>query len=219
MPELSQPIPLFPLADVVFFPGTVLPLRLFEPRYLKMAKDLLEGDGLLAVGLQDTAPGEEDDSDPPRLHSPVTVGRTRRWERLPDGTVHVEVEGLVRAEIVLEFPGLEYRRGLVRALQEAALDPEETLELSRQLLRGLQRLVGAEESDPEEINLDPTLDLGRFCDSLAFLLPMEPHRKQGLLAELNPAVRARQLVEFLEELRGRGALRRVVHILPGFSLN
>lgn len=216
MPDLSQPIPLFPLVDVVFFPGTVLPLRLFEPRYLKMAKDLLEGDGLLAVGLQDASAGEED---PPRLHPLVTVGRTRRWERQPDGTVHVEVEGLVRAEVVLEFPGMEYRRGLVRALQEAALEPQDTLDLSRRLLRGLQRLVGAEESDPDEIKLDPTLDLGRFCDSLAFLLPMEPLRKQGLLAELDPAVRARELVEFLEELRGRGALRRVVHILPGFSLN
>jgi len=67
--------------------------------------------------------------------------------------------------------------------------------------------------------LDPSLDLGRFCDSLAFLLPMEPARKMELLAELDPAVRARTLIHRLEELRRKGTLRRVVHILPGFSLN
>jgi Lon protease-like protein len=218
IPDLSQPIPLFPLANLVFFPGTVLPLHLFEPRYLKMATDLLEGDGLLALAFQEDEPGPEA-SDPPHLNPLVTVGRTRRWERLPDGAINVEVEGLVRAELLMEFPGLEYRRGLFRAVEEAALVPEETLELSRQLLRGLQRLVGAEESAPEEINLDPSLDLGRFCDSLAFLLPMEPRRKLRLLAELDPAVRARILVDFLEELHSRGTFRRVVHILPGFSLN
>lgn len=44
-----QSIPLFPL-DVVLFPGMVLPLHIFEPRYQKMVRDCMvrgEGFGLI----------------------------------------------------------------------------------------------------------------------------------------------------------------------------
>ncbi|MBI3455520.1 MAG: LON peptidase substrate-binding domain-containing protein [Candidatus Rokubacteria bacterium] len=39
MAELQ--IPIFPLPDVVFFPETVLPLHVFEPRYRRMIADCL----------------------------------------------------------------------------------------------------------------------------------------------------------------------------------
>ena len=35
--------PVFPLAEVVLFPGAVLPLHIFEPRYREMVSDALEG--------------------------------------------------------------------------------------------------------------------------------------------------------------------------------
>ena len=44
-------IPVFPLPEVVFFPGTVLPLHVFEPRYRRMVADCLAGDGRLAVAM------------------------------------------------------------------------------------------------------------------------------------------------------------------------
>ncbi|MGI5845406.1 MAG: LON peptidase substrate-binding domain-containing protein [Candidatus Xenobium sp.] len=218
MSDYSEAVPIFPLAGLVFFPGTVLPLHLFEPRYREMALELLEGEGLLAVALLEEG-WEEDVTGETPIFPIVTVGRARRWERQEDGSLNVELLGLARARILGEVTGKLWRRARLQPLEELPVDPEETRELSQSLLWGLQRLVGAEKSKPSEIKLDPSLHLGRFCDSLAFLLPMEPSRKMGLLAELDPAVRARALVAHLEELRNKGTLRRVVHILPGFSLN
>ncbi|MEM7401113.1 MAG: LON peptidase substrate-binding domain-containing protein, partial [Pseudomonadota bacterium] len=40
MSSNSQELPLFPL-NAVIFPGGVLPLRIFEPRYLDMVKDCM----------------------------------------------------------------------------------------------------------------------------------------------------------------------------------
>ena len=34
-------VPIFPLPEVVFFPQTILPLHVFEPRYRQMIKDCL----------------------------------------------------------------------------------------------------------------------------------------------------------------------------------
>ena len=39
--ELAR-LPVFPLPRVVFFPGTALPLHLFEPRYTEMIEDCLD---------------------------------------------------------------------------------------------------------------------------------------------------------------------------------
>src|SRR5690606_30905127 len=44
-----EALPIFPLPDVVLFPGAVLPLHIFEPRYREMTADLLAAHGLLAL--------------------------------------------------------------------------------------------------------------------------------------------------------------------------
>ncbi|MCK5724108.1 MAG: LON peptidase substrate-binding domain-containing protein, partial [Gammaproteobacteria bacterium] len=43
-------IPLFPL-DAVLFPGGVLPLRIFEPRYLDMISDCMKSESRIGVVL------------------------------------------------------------------------------------------------------------------------------------------------------------------------
>ena len=39
--DLSRKIPIFPLTGAVLFPGTQLPLNIFEPRYVQMIDDAL----------------------------------------------------------------------------------------------------------------------------------------------------------------------------------
>ncbi|TPW01330.1 MAG: putative Lon family ATPdependent protease, partial [bacterium] len=38
-------VPIFPLPEVVFFPGVVMPLHIFEPRYRAMTADALAASG------------------------------------------------------------------------------------------------------------------------------------------------------------------------------
>ena len=42
--------PLFPLPNVFLFPGCVMPLHVFEPRYRQMVEDLLDGPGQVVMG-------------------------------------------------------------------------------------------------------------------------------------------------------------------------
>jgi Lon protease-like protein len=48
MPGKPITLPLFPL-NTVLFPGMTLPLRIFEPRYLRMMRDCLDGDPVFGV--------------------------------------------------------------------------------------------------------------------------------------------------------------------------
>ena len=51
-------IPLFPLSNVVLFPGARVPLHIFEPRYRQMLQAALEGDRLL--GMVAVRPGHQE---------------------------------------------------------------------------------------------------------------------------------------------------------------
>ncbi|MGO9920320.1 MAG: LON peptidase substrate-binding domain-containing protein [Isosphaeraceae bacterium] len=49
---------LFPLPELVFFPHSVLPLHIFEPRYRQMTEDALAGDRLVTmVQIRPVPPG------------------------------------------------------------------------------------------------------------------------------------------------------------------
>ena len=47
---VAVPLPMFPLGGVAF-PGSVVPLRIFEPRYRQLATDLQRGDGRFGIVL------------------------------------------------------------------------------------------------------------------------------------------------------------------------
>ena len=52
MTALADTIPLFPLPNVVFFPGVPLPLHVFEERYREMVADCIrEGQELIGMTL------------------------------------------------------------------------------------------------------------------------------------------------------------------------
>src|SRR6478609_7685853 len=79
-------LPLFPLS-VVLFPGTPLPLHIFEPRYRQMLADCLAADrrfGITPAGSEQEAP------------DPGMVGCTaevRVNQELPDGRSNIVVLG------------------------------------------------------------------------------------------------------------------------------
>jgi len=75
-------LPLFPL-DVVLFPGELLPLHIFEPRYRRMLADCLEGDQQFGLTIA-SAPGPG---------SIGCVARIRAAEPLADGRSNIVVVG------------------------------------------------------------------------------------------------------------------------------
>ena len=58
--DLPATIPVFPLDGAILLPGAVLPLQIFEPRYLNMVDDAMTGErliGMIRPGPVAPAPG------------------------------------------------------------------------------------------------------------------------------------------------------------------
>lgn len=89
-------LPLFPL-HTVLFPGQVLPLHIFEPRYRKMINQCIDKSWPFGVVLiQD---GEEVGG--PTVPHPVgTTARVTQVERLDDGRLNIVSVGEMRFRIV-----------------------------------------------------------------------------------------------------------------------
>ncbi len=89
-------IPLFPL-NAVLFPGGVLPLRIFEPRYLDMVSDCMKTDGKIGVVL--IASGEEA-GQAAQVHDVGTLAHISYWHKRSDGMLGITLTGEQRFQIL-----------------------------------------------------------------------------------------------------------------------
>ena len=177
-------LPLFPL-DVVLFPGTALPLHIFEPRYKEMIGECLANKAPFGVvraleeGIAEIGCTAE------------IVAVTKRY---PDGRLDLVTEGRDRFE-VLE---LNQERSFLRA--EVKLEPDEpgapaqqdaarAIEFHRQILS----LAGA----AQDLSQMPE---GMLSFRLAGSLPLDLDFKQKLLAIRSEERRIRTLADYLEGL-------------------
>jgi uncharacterized protein len=119
-------IPIFPLPEVVFFPETVLPLHVFEPRYRQMIVDCLAGDRWLGVVM--LRPGwEKDYQGRPPVHAVAGAGEIIQAEALADGRYNILLDGRARMRILSEEPpdGRLYRVVRARRLPDHGPSPSD----------------------------------------------------------------------------------------------
>ncbi|HEX2091550.1 MAG TPA: LON peptidase substrate-binding domain-containing protein [Longimicrobiaceae bacterium] len=118
-------LPLFPL-PIVLFPGALMPLHVFEPRYRQMMARCLEGDRCFGLIYHDPDRFGPFEMEPGRVGC---VAEILKFQPLPDGRSLVLTEGTERFRIedgietdelyyealVEEYPDLdEGRRGIVQ---------------------------------------------------------------------------------------------------------
>jgi Lon protease-like protein len=102
-------LPVFPLPATVQFPGTVLPLHIFEPRYVQMVRDAMAGDRALAiVMLKDDDGAMEAQAE---IFDVACAGVIVHAEAVGSDRFNILVHGVHRVRLLDELPLHEgYRR-------------------------------------------------------------------------------------------------------------
>lgn len=99
--DLPEAVPVFPLRGAILLPRAVLPLSVFEPRYLQMLEDVLAGPRVLAIVQPATGPAEEES--PARnsvaLRKVGCVGRVTSYQELADGRLGIALTGVARCDV------------------------------------------------------------------------------------------------------------------------
>ncbi|MGQ0735438.1 MAG: LON peptidase substrate-binding domain-containing protein [Acidobacteriota bacterium] len=196
---LPHTIPIFPLPNVVLFPGVFLPLHIFEPRYRQLVSDVLGGDRMIGMVL--LKPGFEPDYErSPAVYQTGCAGLVTHADRLSDGRFNIVLRGLERFRIVgEEGPSSTrlYRSALIAPLNEDQVSTDDAqLHEARQRLEAL--LAPLLSGTLAERGLPPAMPDDELVNALSQYLELEPIEKQALLERNGPLARCQSLVELLE---------------------
>lgn len=197
-------LPLFPLPDVVLFPGRPLPLHIFEDRYRLMINTALEADRKFGVLLWN-----------PTISKSVNVGCATEISevvKLKDGRMNIMTVGLQRFRIVEIVRQLPYLVGKVEWLDDSEPDAD-TLVIGDQVdqsLRDVVRLANKlnhkQNVVPEDLPSDPVY-LSFWIASLFF---NSSDDRQELLELCDTGERLRKELQLLDTLKSELAARAAI---------
>ena len=200
-------LPLFPLGSVLY-PGSVLPLRIFEVRYLDMVRRCIENGAPFGIvnlnqGKEVAQPGQselfaevgtlavitEHEAPQPGLRIIRCLGqqrfRTSRIERLKHGLWIADVSYLPEDSVVQVPQELES----CRVLFESVL-ARMSVDVKADLFRG----------EAGEVQLS---DCSWLANRWCHLLPLPPEMKQRLLELDSPLIRLELVSDLLDKLQLR----------------
>ena len=191
-------LPLFPLNNVVLFPGMKLPLHIFEERYKEMIGRCSEASSpfgvlLIKEGQEVGEPAE-----------PFTVGTTARitdLQSMEDGRMNIFTEGEQRFRVVEIIQQTPYLVGLVQFLEEELGDVAEVLvEEIRQEYVGFlthQATIAGGWNSRVDVTDDPPQLFWDVMSSLSSSVEVPKELRQRLLESATTQQRLEQVLPVL----------------------
>ncbi len=199
--DFDGTVRLFPLRNVVSFPGIVQAFNVFEPRYRKMMEDCLESDRLIAMATVDLLGDRLPDGEP-AIEPVVCVGRVLSSTKLDDGNYNLFLIGVKRAVILTELDtSLPYRLAEVE-VQDEDLKERFGEGVSRELILSkfsdlLNLIPGANDQVLEQFS-SKSLPLCRLVDMVCYASNMDPEDQHRILSTVDLNRRGSLLLSLLD---------------------
>ena len=202
-------LPLFPL-PLVLFPGTAMPLHIFEPRYRAMLADCLRGDKRFGIVRLPEGVAEIE-------IAPGTVGCIAEildTDALPDGRSNIVVRGVERFALDAFVPSTHEYHVCRAAVFDDEFEIGNELDALAARVRDVFQRVGRAartlSDDPEPLPELPD-DSGSLSFAIAAMIDIDLDTRQALLASRSPLERLRRLDALLSAALGSIVTRAQVH--------
>jgi Lon protease-like protein len=200
-PTSLKTISLFPLPNSVFYPGTVLPLHIFEERYRQMIGDAIDsGQWIGMVLLQ---PGyEEEYAGSPDINPVGCAGSLDQWNKHDDGKYDIVLCGQSRFRIIREVGDTLYRQAeveLLGNLNDQTIDP--AADRYKQLIGKFHAFTSQlplDNAQKVEMDLQDCKTLGEAVDRVAYFFDQPLPDRQHFLEELDVIIRFQQVYDLID---------------------
>jgi Lon protease-like protein len=203
---MPHQFPLFPL-KVVLFPGALLPLYIFEPRYRRLLADVSCSSRRFGI----LPPGE--DGGVPESGAVGCTALVRGVQRLPDECANIVVSGEGRFRLLESIESeTPYYQGLIESLEDIP-EPQVPSDAETIRLRALaERYAAALESrNDQSLELRFSLDPSALSFEAAGLLEWPYEDRQRLLESRSVRERVTLLLHTLPALVHTAEQRARVH--------
>lgn len=196
-----QEVPVFPLPHVVLFPGALLPLHIFEPRYRTMTQAALASNLLICMAnIVDST--RVNALNQPEIPTICGLGEIVDHQRLDDGRYNLLLLGRARVSLT-ELPFQSpYRRASVSVLGNTGNEP--TPDERSVLGVAIQREVGRVRATQPEFEFDypPELPTSQVVDLCAHYLLTDSRVRQELLETTDVNLRLQRCLDALMDKSG-----------------
>lgn len=193
---------LFPLPNLVLFPGVIQALHIFEPRYRQLMTDSLNSDELITMAL--VKPGLQSElAVRPDIFPTVCIGKIVTHAKLDDGRFNLLLLGAKRARIIRELDSpTPYRMAEIELCPDYLdLNQADSEQLRERITCDFRNLAQRRpQLDQESIDqlLTDDLPLGQLIDLIGYSCNASPAEQQRLLATPDVGKRGRLLLRLLE---------------------
>jgi ATP-dependent Lon protease len=190
--ELPRVLPALPLKETVVFPDSMTPLAIGQERSIALVDDVVAGDRLLVLltvkNPQVEEPGWDD------VHQVGTAALVHKLVRVPDGTLRILVQGIVRVRLVEPAQDDPYLVGAFEVVPDIRNESKEVEALTRNVQNLFVRVIGLVPYLPEELQLAVANieDPSALCSLVASTLRLKTEEKQRLLEEPDVEQRLRE---------------------------
>ena len=91
-------IPIFPLSNAIFFPNTILPLNIFEDRYIQLVNDCMKHHRMFGMVQPKNKAGSS-----PEVYNIGCLGKIVSFNETPDKRFIISLSGIIRFKITKEL--------------------------------------------------------------------------------------------------------------------
>jgi ATP-dependent Lon protease len=195
--QVPEMLPVLPIRDQVIYPHMIMPLFVGREKSVRALDDALEhGHHILLVTQKSV---DVDDPKPEDLYTVGTVGESMQTLRLPDDTVRVVIEGIVRVRVIEYVQTEPFFKARVEVLGEPARTGVEIEALMRSVIAQFERCINLGKNIPPEAldNAKGVDEPGRLTDLIAGFLDLKVPVKQEILEIVDPLKRLERIAEHL----------------------
>ncbi|MBO7745461.1 endopeptidase La [Paenibacillus sp. MWE-103] len=194
-------LPLLPLRGLLVYPSMVLHLDVGREKSVRALDRAMLDDHMILLCSQSEVNIEEPSQED--IYRVGTVARVRQMLKLPNGTIRVLVEGVVRAEIVDYLPNDDFYEVTIRELPESESTDPEIDALMRTVLTQFEHYINlSKKVTPETLAAVSDIDEpGRLADVISSHLSLKIKDKQDILETVDVRERLERLLDILNNER------------------
>lgn len=204
-------LPLLPLRGLLVYPSMVLHLDVGRDKSVRALERAMVDDHMILLCSQSEVniedPTEED------IYKVGTIVKVRQMLKLPNGTIRVLVEGVVRAEVQNYVSNEEFYEVQVKELPEQETDDPAVDALMRSVLNQFEHYISlSKKVTPETYAAVQDIDEpGRLADVITSHLSLKIKDKQEILETIDVAHRLEKLLDLLNNEREVLELERQIN--------
>ncbi|TMV45318.1 hypothetical protein FE783_29915 [Paenibacillus mesophilus] len=190
-------LPLLPIRELVVYPGMLLHLDVGREKSVRALEKAIVEDSMILLCSQTEKDVEDPSTDD--IYRVGTIAKVRKMVKLPNGTIRVQVEGIIRAEVVEYLADDAYYEVNVREMpEEESTDPEIDV-LMRTVLSQFEHYINlSKKITPEALAAVSDIDKpGRLADVICNRLSLKIKDKQEILETIDVKERLEMLLPIL----------------------